>query len=324
MQFPLFPEQASNFAPHVDALMVFITAVCLFFSTIVTLAIIVFFFKFHRKKTAEIGVNIHGDMRLEAAWIAIPLILALAMFGWGAVVYVNYRTAPKDTLDIYVIGKQWMWKAQQPNGLKEINELHVPVGRNVRLILASEDVIHDFFVPAFRVKMDVVPGRYNTMWFRPTLAGRYHFFCSQYCGTNHAAMGGWVTVMEPSDYAAWLSGSSGSSSPVADGEKLFAEKACITCHLSDGKGRAPSLNGVYGGTILLADGSTVTADDAYIRESILQPSAKIVARYTALMPTFQGQLTEEQVLALIAYVKSLQTQPVPSTGAGIAPATGKK
>jgi len=323
MQLPLLPEQASNFAPHVDALMIFITAVCVFFSAIVTLAIIVFFFRYHRKRTTEIGVNIHGDMRLEAAWIGIPLILALGMFGWGAVVYVNYRTAPTDTLDIYVIGKQWMWKAQQPNGLKEINELHVPLGRNVRLILASEDVIHDFFVPAFRVKMDAVPGRYNTMWFRPTVPGRYHFFCSQYCGTNHAAMGGWVTVMEPADYAAWLSGSMGGN-PVAEGEKLFAEKACITCHLSDGTGRAPSLNGVYGGKVLLADGATIIADDAYIRESILQPNAKIVARYTPLMPTFQGQLTEEQILALIAYVKSLKEQPVPATGAGIAPATGKK
>jgi len=224
-----------------------------------------------------------------------------------------------------VIAKQWMWKAQQPNGIKEINELHVPVGRNVRLVLASEDVIHDFFVPAFRVKMDVVPGHYNTMWFRPTKPGRYHFFCSQYCGTNHALMAGWVTVMEPTDYAAWLSGSSrGNANPVVAGEKLFAEKACITCHVPDGTGRSPSLNGVYGAQVLLADGSTVTADDAYIRESILQPNAKIVARYLPLMPSFQGQLTEEQIFALTAYIKSLQSQPIPAKGAGIAPPTGNK
>jgi cytochrome c oxidase subunit 2 len=249
----------------------------------------------------------------------------MAMFGWGAVVYVDYRNAPRDTLDIYVIGKQWMWKAQQPNGLKEINELHVPVGRNIRLILASEDVIHDFFVPAFRVKMDVVPGHYNTMWFRPTKPGRYHFFCSQYCGTNHALMGGWVTVMEPSDYAAWLSGSSGgNTNPVVAGEKLFAEKACSTCHVADGTGRSPSLNGLYGAQVLLADGSAVVADDAYIRESILQPNAKIVAGYQPLMPTFQGQLTEEQIFALTAYIKSLQSQPVPVKGSGIAPPTGKR
>jgi cytochrome c oxidase subunit II len=324
-QLPLYPEQASNFAPQVDALMIFITAICLFFAAAITAAIVIFFFKFHRKSKDEIGVPIHGDMRLETMWIVIPGFLALVMFGWGAVVYVDYRHPPRDTLDIYVIGKQWMWKIQQPNGRREINELHVPVGRSVKLVLASEDVIHDFFVPAFRVKMDVVPGRYNTMWFRPTKPGRYHFFCSQYCGTNHAIMGGWVTVMEPSDYAAWLSGSSGGeANPVAVGEKLFVEKACITCHLANGTGRAPSLNGMYGAQVLLADGSTVVADEAYIRESILQPNAKIVARYLPLMPTFQGQLTEEQILALTAYIKSLQSQPVPAKGAGIALPTEKR
>ena len=280
---------------------------------------------YRRNRPGEIGEVINGNNALEIGWTVIPLVLAIGMFAWGAVIYVNYRTPPKDTLDIYVIGKQWMWKAQQPNGLKEINELHVPVGRNIRLILASEDVIHDFFVPAFRVKMDVIPGHYNTMWFRPTKSGRYHFFCSQYCGTNHALMGGWVTVMEPSDYAAWLSGSSGgSTNPVVAGEKLFVEKACVTCHVADGSGRSPSLNGVYAAQVLLADGSTVTADEAYIRESILQPNAKIVAGYQPLMPTFQGQLTEEQIFALTSYIKSLQSQPVPAKGSGIAPPTGKK
>ena len=294
--------------------MVFITAICLFFGVAITTAIIVFFFKYHRKTPNAVGVPIHGDMRLETAWMVIPLFLAVAMFGWGAVVYVDYRNAPSDTLDIYVIGKQWMWKAQQPSGLKEINELHVPVGRNIRLVMASEDVIHDFFVPAFRVKMDVVPGHYNTMWFRPTKAGRYHFFCSQYCGTNHALMGGWVTVMEPSDYAAWLSGSGAQGDPAVAGEKLFVERACSTCHVADGTGLGPSLNGLYGAKVLLADGSSITANEAYIRESILQPNAKIVARYAPSMPTYQGQLTEEQILALIAYVKSLQSQPAPAAG----------
>jgi len=324
-QLPLYPEQASNFAPHVDDLMLFLIAVSFFFAAAITIAIIFFFFKYRRKQPNALGTPIHGDMRLEATWMIVPLILAMGMFSWGAIIYVDYRRAPQDTLDIYVIGKQWMWKAQQPNGQKEINELHVPVGRNVRLILASEDVIHDFYVPAFRVKMDVVPGHYNTMWFRPTKPGRYHFFCSQYCGTNHAIMGGWVTVMEPSDYSAWLGGSTGGdTNPVVSGEKLFTEKACSTCHAGSGLGRAPSLNGVYGANVLLADGSKVVADDAYIRESILQPNAKIVAGYQPLMPTFQGQLTEEQILALTAYIKSLQSQPVPAKGSGVAPPTGKK
>ena len=322
---PIYPEQASNFAPHVDALLIFITGICLLFGAIITTAIVFCFFKYHRKEAGAVGIVTYEDPLVEVAWIVAPLILAMVMFAWGAIVYVDYRNAPRDTLDIYVVGKQWMWKAQQPNGLKEINELHVPVGRDIRLILASEDVIHDFFVPAFRVKMDVVPGHYNTMWFRPTKPGRYHFFCSQYCGTNHAVMGGWVTVMEPTDYAAWLSGvSGGEANPVAAGEKLFAEKSCVTCHLANGTGRAPSLNGLYGAPVLLADGSTVTADDAYIRESILQANAKIVARYQPLMPNYQGQLTEEQIFALIAYIKSLQSQPVPATGSGIAPVSEKK
>jgi cytochrome c oxidase subunit II len=323
-QLPIYPEQASNFAPQVDSLMTFLILSSAFFTVLITAAIIFCFLKYHRKGKNDIGVPIHGDMRLELTWIVVPFILAMGMFGWGAAVYVDYRHAPQDTLDIYMVGKQWMWKAQQPNGRREINELHVPVGRDIKVILASEDVIHDFFVPAFRVKMDVVPGHYNTMWFRPTRTGRYHFFCSQYCGTNHAVMGGWVTVMEPSDYAAWLSGSTGEDeNPVVAGEKLFAEKACSTCHLSNGTGRAPSLNGVYGGSVHLADGSNVTADDAYIRESILVPNAKIVAGYQPLMPAFQGQLTEEQIMSLTAYIKSLQSQPVPATGAGVT-APGKK
>ncbi len=324
-ELPLFPERASSFAGSVDALFFFLLLVTIFFSALITFAILYIFLKYRRKKPDEIGVAIHGSATLEAVWMGIPFIIAMVMFGWGASVYVDMRRPPKEALEVHVIAKQWMWKLQQPDGRREINELHIPVNRDVRLVMASEDVIHDFFVPAFRVKTDVVPGRYTTMWFRATRPGRYHFFCSQYCGTNHAMMGGWVTVMEPSDYAAWLSGSSGAEAdPVAVGEKLFVEKACSTCHLGSGLGRAPSLNGLYGAKVLLADGSTVTADDAYIRESILQPNAKIVAGYQPLMPAFQGQLTEEQILALIAYIKSLQSLPAPPKGAGIAPATEKK
>ena len=322
---PFFPEQASNFAGNVDTLFSFILLTCLFFSVLVTLLIILAALKYKRKTVGEVGSADHGNMVLEVGWTLIPLVIALGMFAWGAAVYVNYRTAPKDTLDIYVVGKQWMWKLQQPNGRKEINELHVPVNRNIKLIMGSEDVIHDFYVPAFRVKMDVVPGRYNTMWFRPTKIGKYHFFCSQYCGTNHAVMGGWVTVMDPAEYAAWLSDEGGDLNPVAAGEKLFSQLACNTCHLPNGTGRGPSLNGTYGGKVLLADGSTITADEAYIRESILQPKAKIVAGYQPVMPTFQGLVTEEQIMNLTAYIKSLQTQPVPAKGAGVAPASaGKK
>ena len=322
---PFFPVEASNFAGNVDSLFTFILLTCLFFAVTVTLLVIFAAFKYKRKGVGEVGSTVEGNTPMEIGWTLLPLLLAIGMFAWGAVIYVNFRTPPKDTLDIYVIGKQWMWKLQQPNGRKEINELHVPINRNIKLILGSEDVIHDFYVPAFRVKMDVVPGRYNTLWFQPTKIGKYHFFCSQYCGTNHAIMGGWVTVMDPAEYAAWLSDEGGDVNPVSAGEKLFTQLACATCHIANGTGRAPSLNGVFAAKVLLADGSTVTADESYIRESILQPKAKIVAGYQPVMPTFQGLVTEEQVQNLTAYIKSLQGQPVPTKGSGIAPAAaGKK
>ncbi len=322
---PFFPVEASNFAGNVDSLFSFILLTCLFFAVIVTLLVIFAAIKFRRRSEGEVGNTVEGNTALEIGWTLIPLVLAIAMFAWGAVIYVHFRTAPQNTLDIYVVGKQWMWKLQQPNGRKEINELHVPVGRDIKLIMGSEDVIHNFYVPAFRVKMDVVPGRYNTLWFRPTKVGKYHFFCSQYCGTNHAIMGGWVTVQDPAEYAAWLSDEGGDLNPVSAGEKLFTQLACVTCHIANGTGRAPSLNGLYGARVLLADGSAVTADEAYIRESIVQPKAKIVAGYQPVMPTFQGLVTEEQILNLTAYIKSLQTQPVPAKGAGIAPVpAGKK
>lgn len=322
---PFFPQEASSIAPHVDALFIFILLTCLFFAVMVTLLTIYAAFRYRRNSPGEVGDAVEGNTLLEIGWTGIPLVLALGMFAWGAVIYVNFRTAPKDTLDIYVIGKQWMWKLQQPNGKREINELHIPVNRNIKLIMGSEDVIHNFYVPDFRVKMDVVPGRYNTLWFRPTAVGRYRLYCSQYCGTNHAEMTGWVTVMDPADYSAWLADETGDTNPVSAGEKLFTQLACNTCHLANGTGRAPSLNGVYGGRVLLADGTTVTADEAYIRESVLQPKAKVVAGYQPVMPTFQGLVTEEQILNLTAYIKSLQSQPVPAKGAGVVPATtGKK
>lgn len=323
--FPFVPEDASNFAQSVDILFSFVLLTCLFFAVLVTVVAIFAAFKYRRTHPNEVGAPIEGNMALEIGWTVIPLLIALGIFAWGAVLYVNFRTAPKDTLDINVIGKQWMWRLQQPNGRREIDELHIPVNRNIKLILGSEDVIHNFYVPAFRVKMDVVPGRYNTLWFRPTKIGKYRLFCSQYCGTNHAVMTGWVTVMDPADYATWLSGEVGEVNPAAAGEKLFSQLACVTCHLSNGTGRGPSLNGVYGAKVLLADGSIVVADDGYIRESILEPKAKIVAGFQPVMPTFQGLVTEEQIMNLTAYIKTLQTQPVPAKGAGVAPASmGKK
>lgn len=323
-QTSIFPEQASNFAGGVDALMFYILGTSLFFATLVAILVIVFALKYRRKKQTEIGVPVHGSVALETIWTVIPFVLAMGMFAWGAVIYVDYRRPPSGTLDIYVIGKQWMWKLQHPDGRREINELHVPVNRNVKLVMASEDVIHDFSIPVFRIKMDVVPGRYTTLWFRPTKTGRFHFYCSQYCGTSHAKMNGWVTVMEPSDYAAWLSGGSADANPAGAGEKLFTQYSCNTCHLPDGKGRGPSLVGLFGAKVRLADGSAVQADEAYIRESILSPKAKITAGYQPLMPSFQGLVTEEQILNLTAYIKSLQAPAAPSEAPAAAPHMGKK
>ena len=305
---PLFPEGASNFAESVDVLFGFVLITCLFFAVLVTLLTIYAAFRYRRTSPNQVGADIHGNLVLEVGWTVIPLIISLGMFAWGAVVYVNYRTAPKDTLDIYVIGKQWMWRLEQPNGKREINELHVPTGRNVKMIMTSQDVIHSFFIPAFRIKQDVLPGRYTVAWFRATKPGTYHLFCAEYCGTMHSGMVGDVVVMEPKDYEAWMGG--GGNQPLAlTGEKLFSELGCVTCHRTDTQGRGPNLVGIFGKPVLLEDGRTITADENYIRESILQPAAKIVNGYKPIRPTFQGQISDEQLNALVAYVKSLSQQP---------------
>jgi cytochrome c oxidase subunit 2 len=221
-------------------------------------------------------------------------------------------------MQVYVVAKQWMWKLQHIEGQREINELHIPVGRPVKLTMTSEDAIHSFFVPAFRTKQDMVPGRYSTTWFTATKPGKYHLFCAEYCGTKHSGMTGWIYAMEPQDYQAWLSGGRSFGSLAENGEKLFQDLACGNCHKADGSGRCPSLVGLFGRSVQLADGRFVNADEAYMRESILQPNAKIVAGYQPLMPTFQGQVTEEGVLELIEYIKSLA--PPPAAGAGTTPA----
>jgi len=241
----------------------------------------------------------------------------MVMFAWGANIFFKESRPPKDAMQIYVVAKQWMWKLQHMEGQREINELHIPVGRPVKLTMTSEDAIHSFFVPAFRTKQDVVPGRYSTTWFTATKPGKYHLFCAEYCGTKHSGMTGWIYAMEPQDYQAWLSGGRSFGSLAENGEKLFQDLACGNCHKADGSGRCPSLVGLYGRSVQLADGRYVNADEAYLRESILQPNAKIVAGYQPLMPTFQGQVTEEGVLELIEYIKSLAPAPA---GAGTTPA----
>ena len=310
---PLFPEAASTIAPRVDALYFFLIALTVFFSLLIAGLIVYFSVRYHRKSPREIGRKTHTSYALEITWTVIPLMITMVIFVWGARIFFAMSTPPPETLNIYVVGKQWMWKFQHLDGQREINELHVPAGRDVKLIATSEDVIHDFFVPAFRVKADVIPGRYVSIWFHATKPGRYRLFCAEYCGTKHSGMTGEVVVMDAPGYQAWLSGGVSQLTLTDEGQQLFSDLACNTCHRADLQGRGPVLEGVFGNAVTLQNGQKVIADEAYVRESILNPAAKIVAGYQPIMPTFQGQVSEEQLLALVEYVKSL---PAPATKPG--------
>jgi len=312
--FPLFPEAASSVASDVDLLYFFILAVCSFFAILVSAAVLYFAVKYRRRHADEVGADIHGSIALELLWTVIPFVLSMVMFVWGADVYFRLAKPPADAMELFVVGKQWMWKVQHPEGVREINEMHVPINRNVRITLGSEDVIHDYYIPAFRVKMDAVPGKLTTMWFRATKPGTYQIFCAEYCGTQHSGMIGHVIAMEEHDYEAWLAGGRSTGTTAGNGETLFLNLACATCHKSDTSGRGPVLAGLFGSTVELQDGRRVVADENYLRESIMNPMAKIVRGYQPLMPTFQGTVSEEDLLQLIAYIKTLQaSEPAQAT-----------
>jgi cytochrome c oxidase subunit II len=305
---PLFPEQASTMAARVDNLYFFLLAVATFFTVLIAGLIVYYAFRYRRRAPDDVGVSIHGGLALELTWTIVPALITVVMFVWGSSVFFAQQRPPDETINIYVVGKQWMWKFQHLDGQREIDELHVPVGRAVKLIMTSEDVIHDVFVPAFRVKADVLPGRYTSIWFQATKPGRYHLFCAEYCGTRHSGMTGEVIVMEPAEYQAWLSGGTGEGSLASAGEKLFADLACNTCHRPDSQGRGPVLDGLFGKTVTMQNGENVVFDEAYVRESILTPTAKVAAGFQPIMPTFQGLVSEEQLLQLIEYVKSLKSK----------------
>ncbi len=330
----LMPPQASTIAPQTDLLYAFLLTVSAFFALLIAVSVIVLAVAYRRRGPNEVTPHIHGSTMLEIVWSVIPLGIAMVIFGWGAHLFVTIRRPPDDALQVNVVGKQWMWKVQHMEGRREINEVHVPVGRAVKVTLTSEDVIHSFYVPAFRIKEDAVPGRYNTAWFEATKVGRYHLFCAEYCGTLHSGMIGWIEVMDPADYQAWLAGagtaqatSGGGAaageggggdqgqSLVAAGKDLFEQKGCVTCH-QPGAVLGPQLAGIVGTTVTLQDDTTVKVDDDYIRESILTPTAKIVKGFAPVMPTFKGQVTEEQVMQLIAYIKSLGQSAASGAAAG--------
>ncbi len=303
---PLVPDSASTFSWQVDALYFYLSGVTLFFALLISAVLIFFVIRYRRRTPYEIPRPVAGSHKLETIWTVIPFLIAMTMFAWGARVYFAQYKAPADAVEVYVVGKQWMWKLQHATGQREINQLHVPVGRKIKLIMTSEDVIHDFFVPAFRTKADVVPGKYTTLWFEATTPGTYHLFCAEYCGMNHSGMIGSVIVMEPREFDNWLSGNTGTTTPAAAGQELFQTLGCASCHGANGEGgRGPTLAGLFGKDTQLQTGEKVRVDEAYVRESIINPQAKIVAGFGPIMPTFQGQVSEDQLLQLVAFIKSL-------------------
>jgi cytochrome c oxidase subunit 2 len=310
-EITLFPEQASTTARQVDMLFFFLCAVCGTMAVLVAALLFYFAFRYRRRAEDEHTPRITGNNRLEWFWTIAPMFVFVVMFLWGAKIYTSVAEPPPDALEVFVIGKQWMWKFQYPDGQRGMKELRLPVDRPVKLTLTSEDVIHDFFVPAFRTKIDVIPGRYVQIWFQPTKVGRYHLFCSQYCGTSHANMVGTVVVMERDEYREWLGSQEATGSLADQGRQLFLKFQCITCHSANAEARAPVLEGLHGRTVNLRNGRTVVADDAYLRESILYPEEKVVQGWEPIMPTFKGQVTEEDLIKLLSYIKSLKRGQTP-------------
>jgi cytochrome c oxidase subunit 2 len=303
----LIPEQASTFAPRVDLLFYFLTAMTTVLTVGIFFALIVIAVKFRRVEGQErLSKPLHS-LALEITWTVIPTIVCIGIFGWATWLYAEYMNEPEGGLEIDVVGKQWMWKVQHPNGVREVNSLHVPVGRPISLTLASQDVLHDFAIPAFRVKQDVIPGRFTKLWFEATKTGTYHLFCAEYCGTEHSKMIGTVTVLEEDEYAEWLQGGP-KKSPIEAGEFLFTQRGCITCHSDNSDARCPDLAGSFGESVLLKGGTEVVRDEEYLRESIMEPGKRIVDGYSPLMPSFQNQLTDEDVMNLVAYIKSLEKE----------------
>src|ERR1700759_574013 len=302
----LFPPEASAISPYMDAFYFFLCAISAV--GLVAVAILVFGFSImYRKEKSPVATQIEGSTLLEATWTIIPLALFLVCFVWGGLLYFRIYNPPADAMNIYVVGKQWMWEAEHPGGQHEINALHVPIGRPVQLTMISQDVFHSFSIPDFRVKREVIPGPYSTVWFEATTTGTYHIFCTQYCGTNHSVMIGEVTAMSPDDYQKWTQESTSGMSLAQNGERLFASMGCNACHSGSATARGPNLAGVYGSKLQLANGSQVVVNEAYLRDAILNPSQHVTAGYAPIMPTYQGQVSEDGLIDLVEYIKGMQS-----------------
>jgi cytochrome c oxidase subunit 2 len=302
----LFPAEASTIAPWADALYFFLLLITIVGLTLVGTLVFGFAIRY-RKERNPVATQIEGSTLLEATWTIIPLALFLICFVWGALLYFRIYNPPSNAMNIYVVGKQWMWKAEHPGGQHEINTLHVPTGQPIQLTMISQDVFHSFSIPDFRIKREVIPGRYSTVWFEATTPGTYHIFCTQYCGTKHSGMIGEVTVLTPEDYKKWTEASTSGMSLAQNGERLFASMGCNACHSGNAAARGPSLAGVYGSKLTLTNGSQVLVNEAYLRDAILNPSQHITAGYAPIMPTYQGQISEEGLIDLVEYLKSLKT-----------------
>ncbi len=321
---PLGLPQASTGAAEVDTLFAALLGVSFAVLGLVFFLLIRFSIRFHRTSGVDRAQPLKKSWRFEAAWTVATLLAFLGLFIWGADLYVRELQAQPGALTVSVIAKQWMWKTEHPEGQREINELHLPVGRPVQLRMTSEDVIHDFGLPAFRLKRDVIPGRYQTMTFTPDKIGTFALYCDQFCGIDHSAMIGTVTVMSDPDFEAWLAATGATESIVAQGSRLFVQYGCSGCHRAGGRGgngtvRAPPLDGVYGSPVPLSDGTTVIADDRYIHDSIVMPTKQVVASYDPLMPSFAGVIPEENIVKLVEFIKSLGSAPLGSAPLGSAP-----
>ena len=302
----VFPREASTIAPYMDALYFFLLAMTVLGILLVGTLLVVFSIRYRQEKN-PVATHIEGSTLLEATWTIIPLAIFLVCFVWGALLYFRIYSPPVNAMNIYIVGKQWMWKAEHPGGQHEINALHIPIGRPVQLTMISQDVFHSFSIPDFRVKREVIPGRYSTVWFNATEAGTYHLFCTQYCGTQHSGMIGQITAMTPDDYDKWTQQSTSGMSLAQNGERLFSSMGCNACHSGNAAARGPSLAGVYGSKLQLANGSQVLVNDAYLRDAILNPSQHITAGYSPIMPTYQGQISEDGLIDLVEFVKNMPT-----------------
>jgi cytochrome c oxidase subunit 2 len=302
----LFPAEASTIAPYMDALYFFLLLITAVGMTLVGALVVGFSLRYRRERN-PVATQVEGSTLLEATWTIIPLALFLVCFVWGALLYFRIYNPPANSMNIYIVGKQWMWKAEHPGGQHEINSLHVPTGRPVQLTMISQDVFHSYSIPEFRVKREVIPGRYTTVWFNATDPGTYHLFCTQYCGTAHSAMIGDVVAMTPEDYEKWAQQSTSGMSLAQNGERLFASMGCNACHNGTAAARGPNLAGVFGSKLTLTSGGEVLVNEAYLRDAILNPSQHVTAGFAPIMPTYQGQISEDGLIDIVEYLKTLQT-----------------